>query len=320
MQSEAVPRIQVVAAVLRDRRGRVLVADRPAGKPMAGMWEFPGGKLEPGEPAADALRRELQEELGIRVQHAYRLLRFSHRYPEREVDLDVWRVTRHAGEPKAHEGQKLAWHLPAELHSISLLPADAPIVAALTLPPLLLVTPAPGDEAGFLRSLERSLEAGIDWVQFRAPGLGADVYAAMAEKVLRACRAAGAQVSLHGHPDLAIRLGADGLHLGQAAVRQLSPGQTPRGLHLGISCHSEAELARALAFHPDYVTLGPVQATASHPGTTPLGWEAFARLAAASPVPVYAVGGLGPGSLERARRRGAHGVAAIRQLWGVADL
>src|SRR5579863_10083257 len=107
--------IQVVAAVLRDRIGRVLIAERPAGKPLAGYWEFPGGKLERDEPEVEALKRELREELGIEVQAAYRLLGFSHLYPERRVHLRVWRVTRYVGIPTAHEGQKLAWHTPVSL-------------------------------------------------------------------------------------------------------------------------------------------------------------------------------------------------------------
>src|SRR5271170_8005900 len=94
---QSVPSIQVVAAVLCDAQGRVLIAERPVGKPMAGFWEFPGGKLEAGEPARDALRRELLEELGIHVQQAYRLLKLSHLYPERQVHLDVWRVARYTG-------------------------------------------------------------------------------------------------------------------------------------------------------------------------------------------------------------------------------
>src|SRR5579862_3473762 len=112
MTAAALPEIEVVAAVLRDREGRVLIAERPAGKPLAGFWEFPGGKLEPGEPAFDALQRELHEELGIRVRHAYRLQRFTHRYPEREVELDVWRVTAWEGTPASQEGQRLEWVSP----------------------------------------------------------------------------------------------------------------------------------------------------------------------------------------------------------------
>src|SRR6185312_16579176 len=175
MQADAsLPRIQVVAAALCDREGRVLIGERPAGKPLAGFWEFPGGKLEAGEPAFDALKRELHEELGIRVRHAYRMLRFAHRYPEREVELDVWRVTAWDGRLASQEGQRLEWVLPEELKDWQLLPADEPIVAALKLPLLMLVTPDPGQEPAFLEKLRRSLRAGVDLVQLRAPGMEAE--------------------------------------------------------------------------------------------------------------------------------------------------
>jgi 8-oxo-dGTP diphosphatase len=298
----------------------VLVAERPAGKPLAGFWEFPGGKLEPSEAAFAALKRELHEELGIEVGRAYRLLRFTHRYPEREVELDVWRVTQHTGVPESREGQRLAWQRSGSLLGMGLLPADLPIVRALELPPLLLVTPIPGERVEFLRGLRRSLAAGVDWVQLRAPGMDALSYAALAAEVVHACRTAGARVSLHGPLALALahELRADGVHLGQGQLDIRASDRS--GLRLGISCHSAEEMAQALAFKPDYLTLGPVQPTASHPGIAPMGWGRFRELAAGSPVPVYGIGGLKPADLETAQRHAAHGIAAIRSLWDLDHL
>ena len=306
--------------MLRDRSGRVLIAERPAGKPMAGFWEFPGGKLEAGEPAFDALKRELHEELGIRVRHAYRLLRFSHLYPEREVELDVWRVTAWDGVAKPQEGQHLEWVPPEELRDWQLLPADEPIVAALKLPLLMLVTPDPDHERGFLEKLQRSLKAGVDLVQLRAPGMEAERFDNLALAVLELCRGQGARVILNTSPEQARMLHADGLHLSHVRSRRLRPGDWDGSLRLGISCHSAAELRAALEYAPDYLCIGPVLASATHPGVTPLGWEAFAALAAESPVPVYAIGGLGPKDLQTARSHGAHGIAAIRSLWDIPQL
>ena len=322
MQPQAsVSEIDVVAAVLRDREGRVLIAERPAGKPLAGYWEFPGGKLEHGEPEAEALKRELHEELGIEVQAAYRLLGFSHLYPERRVHLHVWRVTRYSGTPAAHEGQSLAWGKPERLMDWKLLPADEPIVAALMLPPLMLVTPSPGnDEAMFLRGLEHSLAAGLDLVQFRAPGLEAGRFALLAEQVVKACRKHGARVVLNGAPALARGLNADGVHLSQDALDRVKQADLDRGGLIGISCHSAEEMGRALEYRPDYLTLGAVKSTLSHAGAPTLDWEGFSALAVASPVPVYAIGGLGRDDLATARRHGGHGVAAIRAFWDLPQL
>jgi 8-oxo-dGTP diphosphatase len=314
------PRIQVVAAVLRDTAGRVLIAERPTGKPMGGFWEFPGGKLEPGETAFHALQRELHEELGIRVRHAYRLLRFSHRYPDKEVELDVWRVTAWDGVPASQEGQPLQWVLPEELRDWQLLPADEPIVKALTLSPVMLVTPDPDRERGFLEKLRRSLRAGVDLVQFRAPRMEAERFDNLALSVLSLCRDHGARVTLNTTPEQARMLHADGLHLSQQQSRRLDPKAWDGSLRLGISCHSALELQAALGFSPDYVCIGPVQASASHPGMTPLGWQAFAELAAASAVPAYAIGGLSVKDLQTARSHGGHGIAAIRSLWDLDQL
>jgi 8-oxo-dGTP diphosphatase len=315
-----VPSIDVVAAVLKDRLGRVLIAERPAGKPLAGYWEFPGGKLEAGEPAAAALQRELKEELGIEVRRAYRLLQFSHQYPERRVDLDVWRVTAHTGEPAAHEGQRLAWVTPQDFPEWNLLPADQPIVSALRLPPLMLVTPASTEEAGFLSGLMRSLAAGVDFVQFRAPDLASDRFERLARASIAACREYGARVSINSRPDTALKLGADGVHLSAREWKALGPGFERAGLLVGLSCHDAEEIAAARKLRPDYLVVGTVQATPSHGGSAPLGWERFAELAKSTDLPVYAIGGLQLGDLKTARGHGAHGIAAVRSLWETPQL
>ncbi len=126
--------IHVVAGVLIDGAGRVLIAQRPAGKHLAGGWEFPGGKLEPGEARAAGLARELREELGIAIGQPRPLLRLRHAYPYGDVLLDVWVVRRYRGEPRGLDGQQLRWCRRDELAKAELLPADRPILAALRLP------------------------------------------------------------------------------------------------------------------------------------------------------------------------------------------
>jgi 8-oxo-dGTP diphosphatase len=121
----------VVAAALFDAEGRVLIAERPAGKHMAGRWEFPGGKVAPGETEEAALARELKEELGIEMIEARPMMRLSHRYPDREVELSLWVVGRYAGEPRALDRQRLKWVARAQLAHEDLLEADRPFVAAL---------------------------------------------------------------------------------------------------------------------------------------------------------------------------------------------
>jgi len=128
------PLVHVVAAAVIDTTGRVLIAQRPAGTHLAGGWEFPGGKLEPGEERLAGLERELREELGITIATPRPLIRVRHSYPSREVLLDIWVVKRYSGEPRGLDGQALRWCTQDELAVTELLPADKPIVAALRLP------------------------------------------------------------------------------------------------------------------------------------------------------------------------------------------
>jgi 8-oxo-dGTP diphosphatase len=138
-------KIKVVAAALIDAHGRVLIAQRPAGSHMAGFWEFPGGKLEAGEERRAGLARELHEELGIIVTAAPRpLIRIEHSYPNKHVHLDIWVVHQYQGEARGFEGQAVRWVTLEELETVELLPADAPIVAALRLPET-LTAPSTGD-------------------------------------------------------------------------------------------------------------------------------------------------------------------------------
>jgi 8-oxo-dGTP diphosphatase len=131
IDSDGRPTIRVVAGALFDAHGRVLIAQRPRGKHMAGRWEFPGGKINAGEGELEALSRELLEELGVRLERAERMLELSHDYPERRVQLCMWRVTAYQGEPRTLDGQALKWVVPAELEREDLLEADRPIVKAL---------------------------------------------------------------------------------------------------------------------------------------------------------------------------------------------
>jgi 8-oxo-dGTP diphosphatase len=121
----------VVAAVLFDRGGRVLIAQRPTGKALAGRWEFPGGKVAEGESERHALIRELREELGIEVIAARPFMRLTHPYEERDVELSLWIVERFAGEPRSLDSQALKWVAPAQLPGEDILEADQPFIAAL---------------------------------------------------------------------------------------------------------------------------------------------------------------------------------------------
>jgi 8-oxo-dGTP diphosphatase len=308
--------IHVAAGAIADRQGRILVTRRPPGVHQGGLWEFPGGKLEPGETLAEGLARELWEELGIRVQATRPLIRIHHAYGDRHVLLDVHRVRAYAGEPTGREGQPLAWVEPDAMDPSAFPAADRPIITALRLPSLYLITGTePAGADAFLARLAAALGRGVRLVQLRAHGLAPAAFARLAEAAFALCEARGAMLLLNADPQVAQGLPAHGLHLTGERLWRLGQRPPGPGGWCGASCHSAPDLARAADLGLDYALLAPVQATATHPGADPLGWSRFAELADRAALPVYALGGLGPADLVTAIDHGAQGVAAIRGLW-----
>ena len=307
--------VHVVAGVLSDARGRILLARRTEGRDLAGAWEFPGGKLERGESPFQALDRELFEELGIRIHAMEPLIAVPQAYRDKRIVLDVYKVSKFSGKPRGREQQALAWSPPEKLRTYPMPPADRPVVAALTQPGNYLITPeVVGNPAQFLGRIERALADGIRRLQLRFGGLPPAETLALSAEAKRLCDQAGAQMLVNGDVELAGRLGC-GLHLKSAQLMALRERPTPTDQLLGASCHSEAELRQAEAIGADFAVLGPVADTPSHPGVEPLGWAQFAALRELVSLPLYALGGMRAEHLDMARRNGAQGIAGIRGLW-----
>ncbi len=306
--------VEVAAAVLQKTDGTFLLAQRPADKIWAGHWEFPGGKVEPGESARDALVRELHEELGIAVETAYPWLTRVFTYPHATVRLNFFRITAWQGEPHPHEGQQFSWQLAHEVSVKPLLPANAPIIRALELPPLYAISNVKElGEAEFLLRLEASLNKGLRMVQLREKNLARAELRALALKMLPLMKRHGARLLINAEIELARELGADGVHLNAAQLASLP--QRPELPWCAASCHNAEELRRAQELGCDFAVLSPVLPTLSHPGEPTLGWEKFAEIVRSSAVPVYALGGMTSASMQQAWQHGAHGIALLRQAW-----
>jgi len=313
-QTEHTKIIEVSAAVLQKTEGTFLLAQRPADKIWAGYWEFPGGKVEAGESARDALVRELREELGITVVTAYPWLARVFTYPHATVRLRFFRVTEWSGEMHPHEGQQFSWQRPGAVTVDPVLPANAPILRALELPPLYAISNAA--ELGveeFMRRLEIRLDEGLRLVQLREKNLSGDALRELAQRVVTLAHTKGAKVLINGDVALAQELGADGVQLTSRQLTELQ--ERPDVAWCAASCHSAEELHRAEALGCDFALLSPVLPTLSHPGAAHLGWECFSTIAADSSIPVYALGGLKHEDMDTAWQQGAHGIALLRQAW-----
>ena len=309
--------IHVAAAAILDGKGRVLISKRHDHVHQGGLWEFPGGKLEAGETVLAGLTRELQEELDIQLLRSEPLIKITHHYPDRSVLLDVHRVLEFAGEPRGMEGQPLRWQLPAAMQTAEFPAADRPIITALQLPDLYLITGADATRpVEFLQRLEAALQRGLSMVQFRAHELTDSAYNHLAEAALDICRRYRARLLLN-RPSRLLSW-ADGVHLTrhQLAVCRERPQVSG---WVGASCHDLHELRQAQRLGLDYALLSPVLPTLSHPDATPLGWKRFAEWVEQVNLPVYALGGVGLEDLDEAKQSGAQGIAAISAFWAYQD-
>ena len=304
----------MAVAVLQRTDGRVLLAQRLPDTPYSGYWEFPGGKLEAGESTPAALARELDEELGIQIVRAAPWLVQRYAYPHAEVELNFFRVFAWRGEPRGRMGQAIAWQAPGAFDVAPLLPANAIILRALELPPIYGISMAEdlGEEV-FLRRARVAIAEGLQLIQLREQSWPVERLRRLADRLLPIAQAAGARVLLNGDPALALRLGCAGVHWTAAALQRATA--RPEGMLCAASCHDRAELARAAKLGLDFAVLGTVAPTPSHPDAKPLGWPRVAELLRATPLPVYALGGLSRHDLDTAVAHGAHGIALRRAAW-----
>jgi len=314
--------IDVAAGLILHRDGRLLLGQRPEGKPWAGWWELPGGKLEPGETVLQALARELHEELGIRVTEAWPWVTYVHAYPHTTVRLAFCQVTAWEGEPNGLENQRLQWVDPAHAGTVGeLLPATLPPLRWLQLPTTYAIGAIGGPDAlpAFLQRLDAALARGLKLVQLREPawpgGPADDTLRQALQAVLARCRAAGARVLVNSVHPAAWWHEADGVHLRAADAAGLAARpDLPAEALVGVSAHVPAEIVHARELGADFAVLGPVLPTASHPGHPGLGWHGFQAGIHDAGLPVFALGGQSEATRGEARRHGAHGIAGIRGL------
>lgn len=309
--------IHVAVAAVVNNKGEVLVSQRKQGTHLGGYWEFPGGKLEPGESVADGLYRELKEELGIVPLSSRPLIRTRHHYAEKSVLLDVWKVDAYSGSPAGVEGQCIEWRAVNSLDPAVFPPADLPIINALLLPDRYLITGKFTSVADFEQRLSAALRDGIelvqlrlthDWLQANAQSYALEII----ELCTRLCMLNSVKLQLNV-PDQLETLTSNGIHLN--SQRLLQAERRPAGDIVSASCHGWQELEHAQSIGVDFAVLSPVQKTRSHPDAQPLGWDSFRQLVDDINIPVYALGGVTAEDIEQSWNSGGQGIAAISAFW-----
>lgn len=329
--SHSSPFVHVAAGVIFNDRGEFLLSSRPRGKVLEGFWEFAGGKFEAGEDAFAALKRELSEELGIVPTQMSTWLTKNVEYPHARVQLHFLRVWAWEGELCAKEGQTLSWQSKHQAQQVApILPANTSILRALTLPDCYLITCAHEvGEQTILTRLPTLLSGGqffaanasndppqqitAHFLQIREPNMTAKQLNEFIEQIMPIARQFGAKLLLNSAHLHTNEWELDGLHLTEKELLTLE--KRPNVEWVGASVHSAESLAYAATLGVDFVTLGHVLPTPSHPNAPHLGWGAFTQLVQNSPVPVYALGGMTTAQMHTAREHGAHGIALMRHAW-----
>ena len=306
----------VLGAAVRD--GRVLVAWRDERLHQGGCWEFPGGKVEPGETPKQALRRELFEELGVAGTVGEPLIRFTHDYSDRVLLLDTYRVRIDRPEPLEKCRRAVRWRVIRGLRADELPPASRSILNALRLPEFYAITPpglvlaAQDADGGLEAYFGRLSETGVRLALLRAKGVSADDYRRLARRGVECADKVGLELLLHDLPESVASLGAAGVHLSREGFSRW--GKRKRTLAsrfwLAVSCHDAAEMRAAEEAGADFCVLGPVGATPGH--ARAMGAGAFRGLVERARIPVYALGGMRRKDAAWIRSCGGQGVAGIR--------
>ena len=313
--------VAVAAGVIKNTKGEVLIAKRADDQHQGGLWEFPGGKIEPNESAQQALARELNEELGIEVSASHPLIRIHHQYTDKSVLLDVWVVTHFTGEARGLEGQPIQWVAPAKLTEFDFPAANAPIVAAAQLPDRIAILDDLDDTEALERTAQMALEQGFPWIILRAPDNSEAQLRRAISHVQPLADFANAKLVLNCSIPLANKLKADALLLTASHLVGMGSRAEFNGAWLGAACHNAGELQLAQDKGLDFASLSPL--VVNYETDSPfkeaatdttdecqavIGWTGFQSMVEPARIPVYARGGLSTQDIEQAQTLGAQGI------------
>jgi 8-oxo-dGTP diphosphatase len=289
------PSVDVAAAVVYDDAGRVLLAQRSARQVSPGFWELPGGKIEPGESAAEAAARELYEEVGIRATALAPWVSYEHRFPTKRIRLRFFRVSAWSGTPSGREGQRIAWVDPRLPSVAPVLPSNQRVLFGLGLPAVYATTScgSPSRRRALLDSLPALIGSGVGIVDVNEPAIAPDQRVAFARAVADGARPYGARLAVTGSALDARRAGACVVRT--AARDLLRSAERPGAEIWAVSCGTREEFERAVSLGADFAILE----------SPPM----LRELLPSARIPLYVRAADARSSLEEARRAGAAGVA-----------
>lgn len=301
--------IKAVAGILRNTQAQLLIGKRQKHQFMAGFWELPGGKIKAGETPEQALCRELNEELGIQATQLNLQQTQLFEYADRQVNLSIYQVQNYLGKAYGKEQQTLTWVAIKDLKNYRLLPTMKALINAITLPNKYWITPATQHtSAAWMRQFRQKLTQNIQLIQLRSQVvLSADFI----QKIHQECQQNQVKLLLNIPHKTFNETYADGWHLTTAEMRKLSHKPCSDQQLLGASTHNLQEARQAQTLGADFIVISPVQPTATHPDTTPIGWNAAQEVADKLNIPVYFLGGMRLQDLDKARQLGAQGIAGV---------
>lgn len=294
----------IAIALIFNTKHQILISKRDKKVHQGGLWEFPGGKMEPYENIEEALIRECNEELGIQITAFRPYIQLQYLYSQFKVKLAVYLVTTFLGKPKSREGQPLKW---IDLKKIIHYPmpiANQAIIQALHLPECYFITP--NETANLLELIQYQLKKGIKLIQLRQKNPQIENY----RKIVQLCHQFHCQCLINEDITLAIQIEADGIHLKSSQLFQTDLKIPPHFL-IGASCHTLLELKQAEKIATHFAVLSPIKKTTSHPFATPLGFEQFKNWVNEINLPVYGLGGLSMKDNPQIWQNGGQGIAGI---------
>jgi 8-oxo-dGTP diphosphatase len=315
-------RVNVAVGIIYNvKKDKVLISKRSSKQHLAGYWEFPGGKIESNENIETALKRELNEELGIIVENAEPFTTVRYDYPDKQVLLNVWKIYDWTGSPASRENQQISWSNLYDLHRFKFPQANKYIIQSLSLDSMYVISQESYDDYSILLKVAKDcFKAGMKIFQLRLKNGEDSNKVELVNKLGILAKENNAKLIFNGNPSDITKYSVDGIHLNSKQLLNYSARPISEDYILGASCHNEEELLQAEKLNVNYAFISPVLITKSHPAQEALGWDKFRTLRDKVNYPVYALGGLCQNDLVIAKSFGAHGIAMISAIWDTVSV